>query len=149
MDIDKYINDRVNPQIEWYDSKSLHCQKIYKIIQISEIILAATIPLLSGYSSYSPLIPFVIGLIGVIITIIESINKLNKYHESWIEYRSTCELLKYQKFLYTTKTAPYNSEIETIENVFIRNIEQIVSSENNQWKNINVNDEQRKPKTSD
>ena len=47
-------------------------------------------------------------------------------------------MLKYQKYLFLTSSAPYNDQDETIENIFIRNIENIISSENNQWKNINA-----------
>lgn len=80
---------------------------------------------------------------GAIIAIIESVTKLFKWHENWIEYRTTCELLRYQKYLYLTKSAPYNVEPETIDNIFVRNIENIISSENNKWKNINSKDGKR------
>ena len=134
MDINEYIKTRVDNQIDWYDKKSLHCQKCYKRIQFWEIIFAASIPLLSGYSTRCFIIPIVIGVLGVIITILESITKLYKYHENWIQYRSTCELLRYQKNLYLTGSSPYNNTDDTIDNLFVRNIEQIISSENNQWK---------------
>ena len=125
---------REDNQIEWYDKKSLHCQKCYKRIQFWEIIFAACIPLLAGYSTRCFIIPIIIGVLGVIITILESITKLYKYHENWIQYRSTCELLRYQKHLYLTGSSPYNNTDDTIDNLFVRNIEQIISSENNQWK---------------
>lgn len=137
MDVNRYIEERLDPQIKWYDLKSLKCQKHYKRIQTIEIIIAALIPLFSGYTSYHFVIPIIIGFMGVVIAILESVSKLNKYHEYWIEYRSTCEMLKYQKHLYLTHSAPYNNQEETIDNLFVRNIEQIVSSENNQWKNLN------------
>ena len=137
MDVKEYIKERLDPQIEWYSKKSKHCQKLYKTIQIIEIILAATIPLLSGYSDIL-LISIIIGILGIIITILESIAKLNKYHEYWIQYRSTCEILKYQKHIYLTSSAPYNKEDESVDNLFVRNIEQIISSEKNQWKSINT-----------
>lgn len=141
MNINDYISNRVDEQINWYDEKSMEAQKWYKRLQKTEIILAASIPLLSGYASIK-LIAFLIGVFGAIIAIIESISKLNKYHENWIQYRTTCEMLKYQKNLYLTGSAPYNTKDETIENVFIRNIENIISAENNQWKNINFNREE-------
>lgn len=136
MDIDKYMVERVDDQINWYDEKSCHCQKFYKTYQTIEIIIAASIPLLSGYTDTCLLIPLLIGIFGAIIAIIESITKLFKWHENWIEYRTTCELLRYQKNLFLTKSAPYNTEPETVENIFVRNIENIISSENNKWKNI-------------
>ena len=48
MDINEYISTRLDPQIEWYDKKSVHAQRRYKQFQVAEIILAAFIPLLSG-----------------------------------------------------------------------------------------------------
>lgn len=137
MDIDTYINQRLDPQIDWYDKKSVTCQRKYKVSQIIEIICASIIPLLAGYSSKHFLLPIIIGVLGSVIAIIESITKLNKYHENWIQYRSTCELLRYQKYLYLSQSYPYNTVDETIDNIFVKNVENIISSENNQWKNIN------------
>lgn len=138
MDIKEYLEKRVDDQINWYDQKSKSAQKWYKILQIVEIILASLIPLLSGYMPSCKWIALIVGLFGAIIAIIESITKLNKYHENWIQYRSTCEMLRYQKHLYLTGSAPYNNQDETIDNIFVRNIESIISSENNQWKNLNT-----------
>lgn len=138
MDIKEYLKERVDDQINWYDQKSKSAQKCYKRLQIAEIILASLIPLLSGYMPSYKWIAFIVGLFGAIIAVIESITKLNKYHENWIQYRSTCEMLRYQKHLYLTGSAPYNNQNETIDNIFVRNIESIISSENNQWKNLNT-----------
>ena len=45
-----------------------------------------------------------------------------------------------QKHLFVTKSSPYNIEPENIENIFVRNIENIISSENNKWKTVNTNE---------
>ena len=148
MDMNHYMKARVDDQISWYDKKSLHCQKVYKFYQTTEIIIAAFIPLLSGYSDKHISIAIIVGIMGAIIAIIESITKLFKWHENWIEYRTTCELLRYQKHLYLTKSAPYNTEPETIDNLFVRNIENIISSENNKWKNINSQEDKTIKKTT-
>ena len=123
--IDEYLENRLQKQIDWYDKKSIDCQRKYKIFQIIEIIIAAFIPLLSGYTTNNSIIALIIGICGAVIAIIESVTKLNKYHENWVQYRTTCELLRYQKQLFITKSAPYNTAEETIENVFVRNIETI------------------------
>lgn len=141
MNINQYIEKRVDNQIDWYDKKSQKAQKWYKRLQVIEILLATSIPLLSGYTASHEMIAFIIGLFGAVIAIIESITKLNKYHENWIQYRTTCEMLRFQKHLFLTGSSPYNKENETVENVFVRNIENIISSENNQWKNINTEKE--------
>lgn len=134
MDMKDYMSTRVIDQIKWYNKKSGYCQCWYKSMQIITIILAAIIPLLSGFVTDNKIIALIVGLMGVVITILESIQKLNKYHEKWIQYRTTSELLKYNKYLYETKSSPYNDNEDTIDNLFVNNIEKIISSENNQWK---------------
>lgn len=143
MEIDEYIKSRVDNQINWYDQKSASCQRKYKLTQTIEIVLAALIPLLSAYSKdcvLIALIALIVGALGAAIAIIESLTKLYKWHENWIEYRTTCELLRYQKHLFVTKSSPYNIEPENVENIFVRNIENIISSENNKWKAVNTNE---------
>lgn len=146
MNMDAYIEKRLDNQIEWYDENASKNQKRYKICQVIEIILASSIPLMAGYSSHLP-IAIMIGAFGSIIAIIESIVKLYKFHENWIEYRSTCEMLRYHKYLYITKTGPYTDTEETIDNLFIRTIETIISSENNQWKVIQQDDKKKDKKS--
>ena len=138
MNAENYLIERVDKQIEWYDKKSITCQKQYKRTQFIEIILAALIPFCAGYIDRFTWLSIVVATFGVCITILESTNKLYKFHENWLQYRSTCELLRYQKQLYITQSAPYNESEETKFNLFVRNIEQIISSENNQWKVMNT-----------
>lgn len=137
MDIKEYIEKRLDPQIKWYDNKSIKAQKTYKRLQVIEIVTASSIPILAGYSVSNNWIALLTAVCGSVIAIIESISKLNRYHENWIEYRSTCELLIYQKHLFLTESFPYNENDETLENIFVKNIENIISAENNKWKNIN------------
>lgn len=143
MKIEEYMKTRVDDQIEWYDKKSASCQNKYKLTQTIEIVLAALIPLLSAYSKDCIIIAVIVGGLGSAIAIIESLTKLYKWHENWIEYRTTCELLRYQKHLFETASAPYNTGAESVENLFVRNIENIISSENNKWKVVNTNDSKK------
>ena len=135
IDMSVYIRDRVDDQIEWYDRHAKSCKKRYLAIQIAETILAAFIPLLSGHTSI-PCIPWIVGVLGSSIAILGGISKLLKLHENWIQYRSTHAILLYQKHLYLTGSSPYSLSEDSIDNLFVRNIEQILSSENNQWKSV-------------
>lgn len=137
MDIEKYISERLDPQITWYSRKSALNQKRYKIFQIIEIVLATLIPLLSSYAEHT-WIAFIIGLFGAAIAILQSVSKLYKFHENWIQYRTTAEMLKHEKYLYLTGSHPYIKSGETIENVFIKNIEEIISAESKSWNQLNT-----------
>lgn len=149
MDMEEYLKERVDNQIEWYDKKSLNAQKWYKISQVAEILIAASIPVLISFA-YKKWILVVIAVCGASISVIESLSRLYKLHENWIEYRVTSELLKYHKHLYLTRSGTYNDGEETIDSIFIANIENIISSENNKWKSINANkiDEEKNQSSS-
>ena len=141
MDITEYISDRVDSEIRWYSDKAKHCQKMYKRLQVVEIILASSIPLLAPYADKYTGVSFIIGLSGAIIAITGSISKLYKYHDNWIQYRTTCELLKSQKNLFLTSSYPYNEGTESKESIFVKNIEAIMSAENAQWHSLNGTDD--------
>lgn len=133
MKIEEYIKNRVDDQIDWYDKKATSAQRKYKICQLIEIVVAALIPVLVGFFDICPVMQFLVGLCGVAITIIEGIVSLNKWHENWIEYRSTCELLRHEKYLFEMKAPPYGDS-ESVESLFVNNIESLISSESSKWK---------------
>lgn len=147
LEIKDYIRDRVDDQIDWYDKKSKKAQNWYKGIQIVEIISAAAIPIIVPYVSTGNWASLVTAILGALIAVLESFCRLYKFHENWIQYRTTAELLKYHKYLYQTNSAPYNNQEETTENLFVRNIEAIISSENNTWKALNTNTKQEADKS--
>lgn len=141
MNAEKYMEERVDQQINWYNIKAQKAQNMYKIFQIIEIILAALIPLLAGYTKECEIMAMIVGVLGAGVAIIESICKINQYQENWIRYRCVCELLQQQKYLYLTETVPYNRSGEDIDNVFVQKIENIIALENSQWKTLYMSDE--------
>lgn len=147
--IDDYIKNRLDDQINWYDNKAASSQKWYKIFQIAELVIAAVIPLLSGYATDCKVIAVLIGIGGALITLIEGICKLFRFHENWIEYRATCELLRHEKYLYQMKAFPYCKE-ESYDQLFVKNVEALISSESSRWKanNAAIGEEEKKPHSS-
>lgn len=135
--IDSYIRNRLDEQIKWYDQKSQKAQRVYKRMQVAELIIAALIPLLSGYTVGHSKIAFAVGVLGAVIAVIEGIERLYRYHENWIEYRAVCETLKHEKNLYLMNAFPYGAD-ESKEQLFVHNIENLISSEGSKWKSANA-----------
>ena len=132
MDTEEYLKNRLDDQIEWYDKKSMWHQKRFMRLRLIEVIAAASIPLLAGgISDQTPGLRILVGIFGVIITIIAGVVALNKYQEHWIEYRTTAESLKHQKYLFLTKTAPYHTD--DAFNLLVETVEGLISKENSKW----------------
>jgi|SRR5579862_4129541 len=119
---------RLEDQIEWYDRKSNYSQQAYKWIKIVEIVAAAFVPLAAGLHMPAP----VTGSLGVLIAALEGILQLNQYHHNWITYRSTCETLKHEKYLYLASAGPY-STAAVPHALLAERIESLVSQEHAKW----------------
>ena len=122
--------DRLEDQISWYDRKSTSSQRIYKRIKVVEILAAACIPLI-GAVGIVPKAAIVTGCLGVLITVLEGLIHLNQYQQHWIAYRSTCEALKHEKYVYLGKAGPYTGP--DAHSVLAERVESLVSQEHAQW----------------
>lgn len=131
MNEEEYLNDRLNDQIDWYDKKSQTNQKWFKGLRLLEIVAATIIPFLAGIGSNIPYYSIIIGGLGVIIAVSAGLSALYKYHENWIEYRTTSETLKHEKYLFQTKCLPYDNEDAFCK--LAQRVEGLISKENTQW----------------
>jgi hypothetical protein len=127
------IMARLEDQIDWYDRKSSSNQRIFRRIKITEILAAALIPFVSvfrmGFVSYTTA-----GL-GVLITVLEGVLHLNQYQQNWINYRSTCEELKHEKFVYLGNAGPY-ANVKDPRALLAERVESLVSQEHAQWATV-------------
>jgi uncharacterized protein DUF4231 len=138
------IMDRLEDQIAWYDRKSQINQRYFKRIKVTEIIAAALIPFLSAIKfQYSVL---VIAGLGVLITVLEGLLHLNQFQENWTTYRSTCEQLRHEKYLYLGGAAPYSNATDAERRALLADrVESSVSQEHAKW--ASLQDQAAKGKT--
>jgi transcription elongation factor len=135
MDSKEYLERRVDDQINWYNNKSLRNQLIFKILRISEIIIAALIPItiiVIGFNKEFEKVGLILnGILGAGVSIIAGLLGLGQSEEHWIEYRTTCESLKKEKYLFETGVEPYNGENRY--SLLVQRVETLISKENTNW----------------
>lgn len=130
----EYLKDRLDGQINWYDKKSVANQKAFKRLQVLIIVASATIPFLSGFMDENSLwLKIVIGLLGLAIATATAILGLYQFQENWLEYRTTCETLRHEKYLFLTGASPYDEEEPFL--LLVERIEGLISKENTNWQN--------------
>lgn len=132
LDEAKYLKDRLEDQIAWYDRKSISNQKAFKRLQVLIIVASATIPFLSGFMDESTLfLRIVVGLLGLAIATATAILGLYQFQENWLEYRTTCETLRHEKYLFLTGASPYDEEEPFM--LLVERVEGLISKENTNW----------------
>ena len=134
MDANEYIAQRLDDQIAWYALKSLSNQYWYKGLRMAQFVAAALIPFLAAYSVPEvPTTKLVVGLFGVVIAVITATLDLCRFQEHWIEYRTTCEALKKEKYLHLAGSAPYISDPVANFRLLVQRAEALISKENSNW----------------
>jgi len=107
------IKQRLDNQIEWYDSKSSGNQRTYRRLRGIEIVSAAAIPLVAAAQSIvqipTAVAAILMALLGSVVTVCTGFLALGNYHENWIEYRTICETLRKEKFMYLTRSDLYSN----------------------------------------
>lgn len=131
MNDDEYIISRVDDQIGWYDKKSQSAQSWFKYLRGAELVAAAAIPLIAGFAVDPFPVTLTLGILGALIALFSAVISLNQFQENWTEYRTTCESLKHEKFLYLTKAEPYHEEKSF--SLFVQRVESLISKENSAW----------------
>jgi len=121
---------RLDQRIEWYDRHAAYNQRAYKVLKLIVIVTAALIPFLSGTDGFKP--PWLVGALGVVIAVAEGIQQLNQHHVNWTSYRSTCEALKHEKYLYLAKAAPYAGATDA-HALLVERVESLMSQETAKW----------------
>jgi len=134
MTEEEYISQRLDDQIDWYSKKSSSCQKRYKALRVIEIVAAALIPFLSGMGEKVSFGQWIVGALGVMIALVAAASSLFKYHENWIQYRVTSEQLKHEKFLFATRSSPYNDQ--TCFQLLVQRVEALISKEAAAWAHV-------------
>ena len=148
--------DRLEDQIRWYDRKSIQYQTIYKQLKLTEIIAAAAIPFLSalnisfgGQNQPDHTLSWIILGFGVLITVLEGVLQLYQYQQSWVAYRSACESLKHERYMYLAKAGPYQ-EGKTPPDphaLLAERVEGLISQEHAKW--IQVQQQEHKIKSDE
>ncbi len=133
MTEEDYLESRLNDQIEWHDRKSGWNQQWYKWLQILTLVSAGLIPFVSAIpgDKFELAVRLVVAGLGVVVAIAAGVQGLYRFQERWIEYRTTSETLKHEKFRYLTRTEPYDGNNAFA--VLVERTEGLISQQNTRW----------------
>jgi hypothetical protein len=136
--------ERLEDQINWYDRKSARQKRYFNILKIVTIIAAAMIPLSAALPLEKSLTQPLTAVLGAIIVVIEGIQQLYQLPTNWILYRSTCESLKHEKYLFLARAGPYGVA-QNPHSLLAERIESLVSQEHAKWASMQQASAQPEP----
>jgi hypothetical protein len=122
---------RLDDQITWYERNSQTNKRAYKCLRGWTVFVAAAVPLIAAFGVKDPRVA---ASLAATIALVEGLQHLNQYHSNWLLFRSTCEALKHEKFLYLSSVGTYaapNGNVQLAEK-----IEGIVAQESAKWMSL-------------
>jgi hypothetical protein len=120
---------RLDDQIHWYDRRSRLSKRWYLRLKVVQIVTAAAIPVLA---TAWPEKAWIGGGLGALIVVLEGLQQLFQLHTNWTQYRSTCEALRHEKFLWMAHAGPY-ARSERPDAMLAERVEGLVSQEHAAW----------------
>lgn len=107
-----YLQHRVDDQLAWYSRKSAKNKRWYYRLQFITLLSAVAVPVIS-LSSGDIKVRFLVALLGAIAAFAAGLSSMYQFRDQWLDYRSTSESLKFEKHLFLTRSAPYNTPVDT------------------------------------
>jgi protein-S-isoprenylcysteine O-methyltransferase Ste14 len=101
---------------------------MFRALKVAQIVLAALIPVLAAADATG----WVLGALGALVVVLEGLQQLFQFQQNWTSYRSTCEALKHQKYLYLAHAGPY-SMAKHPDALLAEHVEALVSQEHAKW----------------
>lgn len=139
----KYLKDRYEDQINWYETRSAKNKKFYTLFQWGVIVLSATLPVL--IVSLTRRLKWVTATIAAILAIGTAGLKTFKFQENWINYRTIAETLKKEKYFYEAGLNDYRDSSDK-ESLFVERVESLISREHSLWFTAHAEKEEEKEK---
>jgi Protein of unknown function (DUF4231) len=124
--------ERLDNQICWYDIHSGRQRRSFYSLKIVTVVAAASIPFLAAILPDDHLNKIVISSLGALIVVIEGTQQLFQLQTNWTLYRSTCESLKREKYLYLGDAGPYTAA-QNPHSLLAERVESLISKELAGW----------------
>ncbi|MDZ5810556.1 DUF4231 domain-containing protein [Halorubrum sp. AD140] len=131
---DEFYEEFYKPQFEWYDTKAMSNKKYHRGMKISQIALAAILPVavtLFPVTS-SAFWKNTIIIASVLLIILEALESYLNYQKKWMNYRTTAEGLRREEQMFKTGTKEYEGA-ENPEKLFVERVMALTSQENRYW----------------
>ncbi|WP_111979910.1 DUF4231 domain-containing protein [Algibacillus agarilyticus] len=145
LDAQNYLIERLDKQQKYHSDASGKAKSYLMYFRVSEIVLAALIPVLTLLLKNCPWMAFVIALVGASVAILAGLLAFGNYQQLSVTHRNTSELLKTEKFKFLTQCDGYcDADFDQAKGdidkqrlcKLVKKVESILSAEHSNWTKI-------------
>lgn len=137
-----YLERRVDQNIKWYDGKAVRMKDRYLWMRGFSVIAGGLVPVIVNipttvsFHGVSLTNAFV-TVISLMVVIVVSLESVFHYREQWKNYRSTEQLLRHEKFLFSSRVGVYQTSTdEEAFKLLVQRVEEAIAIENSATLNV-------------
>ena len=139
--IENYLSERLDSQQAFFSRKSYNNKVYYYSFKSGVISISVFIPFLLTFFTDVASIKIIVGFLSAALALINAMEVFFKFHENWISYRTTSELLKQEKFLYLYQSGPYENDGR--DKILVERVESLLAKEGANWTQLVSNLEKK------
>ncbi len=134
MNVESYINDRVDDQIKYFDRSAVKNQRIYRFLRIvaisCNVLTALAIALTFAVpAEYKKEVGIVALTLTMIVLATYQIEEFYNFGAKWQKFRIVGELIKSEKYMFLNGAGVYTSaDLEQRKRIFVKRVEDIFRS---------------------
>jgi hypothetical protein len=127
---EKYIHERVNPELEYYSKSAAKFKKRYLFMRAATVVCGALVPVLVNLPS--PQVKILTTILSLVVVVFVSLESVFHYREQWTNYRSAEQKLRNEYYLFTSKSGVYAPPLKKDDAfmTFVNRIEESIEAEN-------------------
>ena len=132
---EQYVKERYESQLQWYSRSATNNKKWYRIYQVGIAALSAvvTVTVALGMNDGAGAAWHVVSLTtSAVVTVLATLQKTFRFHDNWVEYRTTAEDLKKERYYHEFLCGDY-ATAESPDQLFVERVEGLISQQNTQW----------------
>lgn len=134
----QYMSERLEPQIRYYERGANAAKRKHFAIQTTVVGLGVFLPVVVNLSAQIEArqvqLAALATAVSLVLAFLNGIANLRKHGDLWLQFRITEELLKREKFLYLTRSEPYEESDRDVR--FVASVEALISSEHNRFHSL-------------
>lgn len=134
-DIEQYHETRYKDQLQWYSSSATNNKTWHRRFQVGIAVLSAgvTVTVALGMNDGAAAAWHIVSLTtSALITVLATLQKVFRFHDNWVEYRTTAEDLKKERYYHEFLCGDY-ANAECPDQLFVERVEALISQQNTQW----------------
>ena len=129
MNIETYLTERVDDQIEYFDSSAVRNQKRYKLFKGAAIVcnVLTTLTIALTFIPYLKFMSIVALILSTIVLATYQIEEFYNFGAKWEKFRLVAERMKSEKCLFLNDAGTYSSgDEDEKKQAFVEIIEGII-----------------------